>query len=94
MKGTVVRAHLRDFVKLHPEVEGVIQHVGLKNWDLLLIDVGGRWVRDEFGTKEAAEEACKKLGIRSHDGWEDPRMARRMNSADHWNDPDGQRRAL
>ncbi len=89
-----MRAHLRDFVKLNPEVEGVIQHVGLRTWDLLLVDVRGRWARDEFPSKEAAQEACRKLGIRFHDGWDEPRILRRMNAADHWNEPGGQRRAL
>ncbi len=46
--------HLAEFVKLHPQVEGVIQHVGLQTWDLLLVDVTGLWVRDEFPTEGAA----------------------------------------
>lgn len=85
---------LRDFVKLHPEVEGVLQHVGLRTWDLVLIDVNGLWVRDEFQSEEAAEAACRDLGIRLHRGWDDPRISRRMNGRDHWNTRDGQRRAL
>jgi hypothetical protein len=32
--------------------------------------------------------------VRSQRGWDDPRMARRMNARDHWSTPDGQRRAL
>ena len=84
---------LREFVKLHPEVEGVVQHVGLRTWDLILIDVTGLWVRDEFETAEHAEAAGRDLGIRVHPGWDDPRMARRMGSRDHWGSPDGQRRA-
>jgi hypothetical protein len=84
---------LREFVKLRPEVEGVVQHVGLDTWDLLLIDVTGLWVRAEYPSKEAASHACKRLGVRSHDGWDEPRLARRMNARDHWNTPDGQRRA-
>lgn len=70
------------------------QHVGLGTWDLLLVDVTGLWVRDELPTKEAAERACRALGIPFHDGWDDPRLARRMNNRDHWNTPDGQHRAL
>jgi hypothetical protein len=85
---------LRDFAKLHREVEAVLQHVGLRTWDLVLIDVDGLWVRDEFENEEAAEAACRELGIRMHRGWEDPRLARRMNARDHWNTPAGQRRAL
>ena len=84
---------LREFVKLRPEVEGVIQHVGLDTWDLLLIDVTGLWVRDEFASEQEAEGACATLGVRAHDGWDEPRLARRMNARDHWNTPDGQRRA-
>jgi hypothetical protein len=83
---------LREFAKLRPEVEAVLQHVGLGTWDLVLIDVTGLWVRDEFASEEAAETACRELGIRLHRGW-DPRIVRRIGSRDHWNTPDGQRRA-
>jgi hypothetical protein len=85
---------LRDFAKLHPEVEAVLQHVGLRTWDLVLVDVNGLWVRDEFESEETAEAVCRELGLRLHRGWEDPRIVRRMNLRDHWNTPDGQRRAL
>jgi hypothetical protein len=85
---------LRDFVKLRPEVEAVLQHVGLRTWDLVLIDVTGLWVRDEFETEELAEAVCRELGIRVQRGWDDPRLVRRMAARDHWNTPDGQRRAL
>ena len=84
---------LREFAKLRPEVEAVLQYVGRATWDLVLIDVTGLWVRDEFTSEEAAESACRELGIRLHRGWEDPRIARRMGSRDHWNTPEGQRRA-
>lgn len=85
---------LRDFAKLHPEVEAVLQHVGLRTWDLVLIDVDGLWVRDELESEETAEAVCAELGVRVHRDWTDPRLARRMNARDHWNTPDGQRRAL
>lgn len=85
---------LRDFVKLHPEVEAVLQHVGLRTWDLVLVDAAGLWVRDEFESEEGAERACRELGIKMHHGWDEPRMSRRMNRRDHWNTGDGQRRAL
>ncbi len=85
---------LREFVKMRPEVEAVLQHVGLRTWDLLLIDLEGNWVRDEFESEEIAEAVCRDLGVRMHRGWDDPRMSRRMNARDHWRDPSGQRRAL
>lgn len=85
---------LREFAKLHPEVEAVLQHVGLRAWDLVLIDVEGNWVRDVFESDEAAERACDELGIRLHRGWDDSRVVRRMNARDHWGRPGGQRRAL
>ena len=85
---------LRDFVKLHREVEGVLQHVGRETWDLVLIDVEGLWVRDELASEQEAEAICRQLGIRVHRGWDDPRIVRRMNARDHWNRPGGQRRAL
>lgn len=85
---------LRDFAKLHFEVEAVVQHVGLRTWDLVLIDVEGNWVRDVFESDEAAERACHELGIRMHRGWDDSRLVRRMKARDHWGRPGGQRRAL
>jgi len=85
---------LRDFSKLHREVEAILQHVGLRTWDLVLIDVEGNWIRDVFDSDETAEIACHELGIRMHRGWDDSRLVRRMNARDHWNGPHGQRRAL
>jgi hypothetical protein len=85
---------LREFVKLRLEVEAVLQRVGLRTWDLVLIDADGNWIREEFGSEEAAEACARYLGIRVSRGWEDPRMARRMNKRDHWNRPGGQRRAV
>ncbi len=85
---------LRDFAKLHREVEAVVQHVGLGTWDLVLIDVEGNWVRDELASAEDAGAVCRELGIRVHDGWDDPRLPRRMMARDHWNAPGGQRRPL
>lgn len=79
---------------LGSDVEAVLQAVGLRTWDLLLIDARGNWVRDEFSSEEHAEAVCRDLGIRMHCGWDDPWMARRMNKRDHWNEPGGQRRAL
>jgi hypothetical protein len=84
---------LRSFVSLHPEVEAVIQHVGRATWDLLLVDVTGLWVRDEFASRDDAREACAALGVRAHDGWDEPRLARRFQRRDHWGSADGQRRA-
>jgi hypothetical protein len=85
---------LYDFVKFHPQAEGVIQHVGRDTWDLVLIDHTGLWVRGEFPSQEAAEDACRYLKVRVASGWDDVRMARWMNVRDHWGTPDGQRRDL
>lgn len=87
-------SRLREFVKLHEQVEAVIQHVGLATWDLFAIDVAGNWTREEFASRQDAEAACAWLGIPAHAGWDDPRLTRRMNGRDHWSAPDGQRRAL
>ncbi|MEP7059846.1 MAG: hypothetical protein ABI828_03870 [Actinomycetota bacterium] len=87
-------SRLYEFAKFHPEAEGVIQHVGRDTWDLLLIDHTGLWIRNEFASAEAATDACRRLKLRFTEGWNDPRMARWMNSRDHWASADGQRRAL
>jgi hypothetical protein len=61
-----VASSLREFVKLRPQVEGVLQHVGRETWDLVLIDATGDWVRDVLPTPEAAREVAGSLGIRVH----------------------------
>lgn len=84
---------LRDFAKLHPGAEAVLQRVGLDTWDLVVIAVDGTWVRSVFPDVETAEAACRDLDLRVQRGWEDPRLGRRMNRRDHWGSADGQRRA-
>ncbi|MGH2723287.1 MAG: hypothetical protein ACRDI0_03305 [Actinomycetota bacterium] len=88
-----VPGDLRRFAMLGNDVEAVIQRCGLNTFDCLLIDVDGNWTRAVLPSQEAAEEACRELGVRLHHGW-DPRMVRRMNRRDHWGEPGGQRRAL
>ena len=87
-------AYFREFAILHQDVEAVIQRVGLNTWECLLIDPDGNWSQALFPSKETASAACAELEVRAHEGWDDPRMARRMNRRDHWGDPGGQRRAL
>ena len=91
---TKVPADLRRFAIVQPEVEAVIQRIGRDTWDLILIDVGGNWDRGVFESKEQAEAVAKALDVPAHDGWDDDRLARRMNKRDHWNQPRGQKRAL
>ena len=85
---------LRRFAMLHPQMEGVVQRCGRETVDLLLVDVRGNWERAVAASEEEARAMGRDLGIRLHDGWEDPRLARRMNGRDHWNAPGGQRRGL
>ena len=85
---------LRDFAKLAPEVEAVLQRIGDGMWDLIFVSVDGTWAREAFPTEETAEAACAELDVRLHRDWDDPRMFRRMNRRDHWGEPGGQRRAL
>jgi hypothetical protein len=85
---------LHEFVALHPDVEAVLQHVGLRTWDLVLVDLSGLWVREEVRSEAEAEALCADLRIRLSRGWEDARIARRMAARNHWTTSDGQRRAL
>jgi hypothetical protein len=89
-----VPADFRRFAMLHQDVEAVIQRCGLNTVDCVLIDVDGNWTRAVFPSKEVAEEACRELEVRVPEGWEEPRMAQRMNRRDHWGEPGGQSRAL
>jgi hypothetical protein len=86
-------SRLRDFTKLHPGAEGILQRVGAATWDLLVIAVDGTWERAVFPDEASAEAACRELDLRVQRGWEDPRLGRRMNGRDQWNTADGQRRA-
>ena len=91
---TKVPSDLRRFAMVQPEVEAVVQRIGLDTWDLVLIDVHGNWNRGVFESKEQARAVAEELGVPAHDGWDDDRLAKRMNKRDHWNAPRGQRRAL
>jgi hypothetical protein len=88
-----IPTELRRFVQLRPDVEAVLQRCGRETFDLVLIDLEGNWTRWVFTSDRAARDAAADLGVPLHEGWDD-RMARRMNSRDHWNEPGGQRRAL
>jgi hypothetical protein len=85
-------ARLRRFAMLRPQVEGVVQRCGRETVDLLLVDVDGDWRRTVVASVEDARLMGRDLGIRLHEGWNDPRLARRMNTRDHWNAPGGPRR--
>jgi hypothetical protein len=91
---TKIPADLRQFAMVQPEVEAVVQRIGRDTWDLLLIDVDGNWDRGVFESEEQAKAVAEKLGVPVHDGWDDDRMAKRMNKRDNWNQPGGQKRAL
>ena len=58
MSGGRVPNHLAEFVKLHPQVEGVIQHVGLQTWDLLLVDVDR-----PVGARRVPDGGCRAGGL-------------------------------
>jgi hypothetical protein len=88
-----IPAELRRFVQLRPSVEAVLQRCGLDTYDLLLIDMNGNWTRWVFSSDDAARAVAGDLHVRLHEGWDD-RMTRRMNTRDHWNEPEGQRRGL
>jgi hypothetical protein len=77
---------------LHPQVEGVIQRCGRETVDLVLVDARGDWERTVAASEDEAMAMGMDLGIRLHEDWSDPRLARRMNASDHWNAPGGQRR--
>lgn len=87
-------SRIRDHVILHPGSEAVLQRIGRGAVDCLVVAPQGAWTREVFASEDEAVSACAELGIRVNRGWEDPRLARRMNARDHWSHPEGQRRAL
>jgi hypothetical protein len=89
-----IPSDVRKFVTLRPDVEAVLQRCGLDTFDLVFIDAKGDWTRAVFPSESEAEAAADRLDVPLHHGWDDDRMAKRMNRRDHWNEPGGQRRAL
>jgi hypothetical protein len=87
-------ARLRTFAALRPQVEAVLQRCGRGTFDVVLVDVEGTWERTVVASEGEARDVARDLGVRLHDGWDDPRLARRMNAHDAWNTPGGTRRAL
>jgi hypothetical protein len=85
---------LRRFAALHPQVEGIVQRCGRATFDIVLLDVRGDWDRAVVGSEDEARAIGRDLGVRLHDGWNDGRLARRMNALDAWSAPEGRRRAL
>ena len=85
---------LRRFAALHPQVEGVVQRCGRETFDLLLVDTRGEWERTVVASADEARAMGRDLGVRLHEGWNDARLARRMNDRDHWKALPGQLRAL
>jgi hypothetical protein len=88
------RSRLRRFAILHPQVEGVVQRCGRETVDVVLVDVAGNWERAVARSEDEAQAIARDLGVRLHDGWDDVRLARRMNALDVWSAPEGHRRAL
>jgi hypothetical protein len=89
-----IPSEARRFATLRPDVEAVLQRCGLDTYDLVLIDVDGNWTRAVFPSEGEAEAAAGLLSVPIHQGWDDERLAKRMNRRDHWNEPGGQKRAL
>lgn len=76
------------------DVEGVLQRVGAGTYDLILIDADGNWERAVLASDEAARSFCLARDIPLHEGWDDPDLARRINSLDSWATPGAKRRAV
>jgi len=83
-----------DFAKTRQGVEAVLQRLGAGVWDLVLIDAKGNWTRAVLRSEDEAKAACAELGVPIHDGWDDPALARKVDSLDAWGTLGAQRRAL
>lgn len=94
MTRTRTPPELRRFVKLHSDVEAILQRCGMDTYDLILVDLDGAWTRWVFVSEENAEAAAEDLAVPLHHGWDDDRMAKRFNKNDPWNTPLGKRRGL
>ncbi len=93
MKRGWASPRLRRFATLRPEVEGIVQRCGRATFDIVLVDVEGNWTRDVVGSAEEAAAVGRDLAVRLHQGWDEPRLARRM-ARDTWGRPGGRRRAV
>jgi hypothetical protein len=82
------------FARKSKDVEAVLQRIGAGTFDLILIDADGNWERAALTTEEAARSFCERSQVPLHEGWDDPDLARRINSLDAWATPGAKRRAI
>lgn len=67
------------FVRTRPGVEGVVQRIGFRTAQVVLVAETGEWLRVVVPTVDEGREACERLGIPAHSGWPDD-LRRRMGS--------------
>ena len=82
------------FARKARDVEAVLQRIGAGTFDLVLVDADGNWERAVLPTEDSARSFCLGLQIPIHEGWDDPDLARRINSLDAWATPGAKRRAI
>lgn len=87
-------AQMEAFAGAAEGVEAVLQRAGAGTFDLVLIDAAGNWERAVVPTEAIARSFCEDRGIPMHVGWDDPALAKRVNSLDAWATPGAKRRAL
>lgn len=88
-----VPGHLRAFVAARRDVRAVLQRIGSRTYDLILVDDEGSWTRALFASPELARAAAGALGVAVREGWDDA-LARLVSARDEWAAPGGHRRAL
>ena len=92
MTGSASRDAKR-FAEVHGPLDAVLQRVGRRTFELILIDSRGEWIPTVFDSEEVARAAAGELGATLHEGWSED-LAHRVGGRDAWASVDARRRAL
>lgn len=74
------------FARERPGTEAVLQRIGARNAQVVLVAPSGEWIRTVVPSPEAGRDLCERLSVPCHDGWPDE-LRRKMTS---WRRPPGE----
>lgn len=79
MAGSAPADAARAFAASRPGVEAVVQRIGLRTAQVVLVAGNGEWTRVVVPSVDEGRALCSALGIEARDAWTDP-VRRRMGT--------------
>jgi hypothetical protein len=67
------------FAEGHPGSEAIVQRIGARSAQVILVAPGGEWLRVVVASVEEGRALCERLAVPDHDGWSDD-LRRRVTS--------------